>query len=445
VPEQSIPIAPISPNGYICHKNTSRVQLLPSGVLSLRDVSFDDSGVYNCISPDINGSISFNLTVYHFAYVVNGTAGFEATNGSTQIISCYAKGNPPITTYLWKKNGQPISSDNPHIRQLGANYIQISPVTPEDVGEYECIPQSVAGTHNTSKTQLDVRIFKSFDWIRPHYVKIFPNVSDGYKCIPRTKSFNVTSSGHFLTRGLKLTDEKLYCCFSDDIKGILSIDLSVIGYKPLKPQITQIEFTSDLKYMKVDWTDVARILRPVTNYTLVWTTEPNSNDNNGLVDRQTSSRPSGNATTNSPYHILQFNRRQIYTFQVYAFNDAGDGPISDQETFDVEIEYLRATQFVLAPWWIALIVIVCILLCCICCLCCLICICCLCGRRRKRIYYAEEKERRYSTELAKYRKGGADDDDDSDGESDSSSEGPIEHTSPVDTEAPEEPAAPVEN
>jgi hypothetical protein len=69
----------------------------------------------------------------------------------------------------------------------------------------------------------------------------------------------------------------------------------------------------------------------------------------------------------------------------------------------------------------------------------------LCGRRRKRIYYAEEKERRYSTELAKYRKGGADDDDDdSDGDSDSSSEGPIEHTSPVDTAAPEEPA-PVEN
>ena len=71
-------------------------------------------------------------------------------NGTNVTLQCEASGYPAITRYLWKKNGIPIPGAN-------TNYIDINPVTVEDVGIYECFPQSPAGTFNSSKTQMDIR------------------------------------------------------------------------------------------------------------------------------------------------------------------------------------------------------------------------------------------------------------------------------------------------
>ena len=71
-------------------------------------------------------------------------------NGTNVTLQCEASGYPAITGYLWKKNGIPIPGAN-------TNYININPVTVEDVGIYECFPQSPAGTFNSSRTQMDIR------------------------------------------------------------------------------------------------------------------------------------------------------------------------------------------------------------------------------------------------------------------------------------------------
>lgn len=84
------------------------------------------------------------------------TPDFEAINGTTATIHCHASGSPPVTGYMWKKNGVPIVN-NPHIREADEDHLVIYPVTPEDIGVYECFPQSPAGTFNSSRTKLDVR------------------------------------------------------------------------------------------------------------------------------------------------------------------------------------------------------------------------------------------------------------------------------------------------
>ena len=61
-------------------------------------------------------------------------------------------------------------------------------------------------------------------------VAIAPSAPSGYNCTPPIPQGQVTTSGTLMiSSGLDTSDEGEYRCVSDDVNGIVVIDLNVVG------------------------------------------------------------------------------------------------------------------------------------------------------------------------------------------------------------------------
>ena len=59
---------------------------------------------------------------------------------------------------------------------------------------------------------------------------IAPSAPSGYNCTPPIPQGKVTTSGTLMiSSGLDTSDEGEYRCVSDDVNGIVVIDLNVVG------------------------------------------------------------------------------------------------------------------------------------------------------------------------------------------------------------------------
>lgn len=235
---------------------------------------------------------------------------------------------------------------------------------------------------------------RTLDWLVSYREPIFPAVSEPYRCIPPPVPFNVTATGHLVTTGLKLRDSKLYCCYNKDINGTIFFVLSVTGHVPLTPNIVTVRFYSsqdERQWLYIEWSNVSTLLQPITRHTLQWNITVK--DNGGVVDKRTSHLRNSSVDTPNTYYYLPYNEGEIYSFIVYASNQAGRGQASRPVAFDIDVQLgllSGSASQGLQAWIIALIVFILVLLCCICCICCWICICCLCAKNKKKTYYAED-------------------------------------------------------
>ena len=61
-------------------------------------------------------------------------------------------------------------------------------------------------------------------------VTIAPSAPSGYTCTPPIPQGELTTSGTLIiSSGLDISDEGEYRCVSDDVNGIVIIDLDVVG------------------------------------------------------------------------------------------------------------------------------------------------------------------------------------------------------------------------
>ena len=233
-------------------------------------------------------------------------------------------------------------------------------------------------------------------------MKIFPNVSSNYRCRPRPRRFNITASGHLVSNGLYLNDSRLYQCNHRDINGTLSIDLTVKGYVPRTPTFIKFVFSPNVpESLEIAWTNVTTKIQPVTSYILSWNitkksddTSDDDKDGDDIKDRQlriTNRNNTGTLSTDKTYHYFPYKRQEIYSFSVYAVNEAGRGLSAKGAPFDVDYEFSILPSNMLTIGWIIFIIIICLLFCCCCCLICLLLLCCLCKRNKKRTYFAEKR------------------------------------------------------
>ena len=165
--------------------------------------------------------------------------------GSDVTLTVTASGDPSDITYVWKKNGVIIPGET-------SNTLTLNNVSGDDIGQYECIPSNSVGSHNSSIIQVDVNCefhqqmavinklsFFIYIYIVPSFkvdaledtsVTIAPSAPSGYNCTPPIPQGKLTTSGMLMiSSGLDTSAEGEYRCVSDDVNGIVVIDIDVVG------------------------------------------------------------------------------------------------------------------------------------------------------------------------------------------------------------------------
>jgi len=119
----------------LMHDNKTNIE---SGLLIIRNLSIEDSGVYECIAENIHGKISHSITlqvqgkyllfgnfintylnvsnifvyILEMPYVKNGPSESVVINeGSSETLKCEARGTPP-PKIIWYLNGKPVNDTN---------------------------------------------------------------------------------------------------------------------------------------------------------------------------------------------------------------------------------------------------------------------------------------------------------------------------------------------
>ena len=180
-------------------------------------------GEYTCVSNDVNGVVVIELDIVASAYITSSSEDVTANAGSDVTLEITANGDPDDITYVWKKNGVIIPGET-------SNTLVLNNVSGDDIGQYECIPSNSVGSHNSSIIQVDVT-FPSFpvDTLEDTSVTIAPAAPSGYNCTPLIPQGELTTSGTLMiSSGLDASAEGEYRCVSDDVNGIVVIDLDVV-------------------------------------------------------------------------------------------------------------------------------------------------------------------------------------------------------------------------
>jgi hypothetical protein len=136
------------------HENNLPVSViewtLPDGgieygpVLQISNVQIEDEGVFRCTLRLSNGSETNSIELEHKLFVYDPpqpseySAPIRVFSGTTVVLSPILKNepHPPLTEYLWKKDGQPVESTY-SITQQGS--LKITNAQSEDEGTYTVI------------------------------------------------------------------------------------------------------------------------------------------------------------------------------------------------------------------------------------------------------------------------------------------------------------------
>ena len=187
--------------------------------------------------------ISVSAVPIATAYITSSSGDLTADAGSEVTLTVTASGDPDDITYVWKKNGVIIPEET-------SNTLILNNVSGDDIGQYECIPSNSVGSHNSSTIQVDVNCefhqqlavvnkLSSLIYIVPSFkvdaledtsVTIAPSAPSGYNCTPPIPQGELTTSGILMiSSGLDASSEGEYRCVSDDVNGIVVIDIDVVG------------------------------------------------------------------------------------------------------------------------------------------------------------------------------------------------------------------------
>ncbi|NXO02352.1 BASI protein, partial [Rhinopomastus cyanomelas] len=119
----------------------------------------EHSGVYKCVyktSPEISAEV----TVSVLPQVVPYKKSEHGNEGDTGVLTCKSPSFPPVSTWLWYKNGQPIvNGSGRHIIKSSGNKTELRILKlniEEDTGDYHCNASNPLGS-SSSTVNLRVR------------------------------------------------------------------------------------------------------------------------------------------------------------------------------------------------------------------------------------------------------------------------------------------------
>ena len=77
--------------------------------------------------------------------------------GFTERLDCPVDANPPVTEFVWTKNGLVIMFQNSPLQQLANGSLLVEQVTQSDAGNYRCTAKSSVGYDDSEIMQVEVK------------------------------------------------------------------------------------------------------------------------------------------------------------------------------------------------------------------------------------------------------------------------------------------------
>ena len=77
--------------------------------------------------------------------------------GFTEKLDCPVDANPPVTEFVWTKNGLVIMFENSPLQQLANGSLLVEQVTQSDAGNYRCTAKSSVGYDDSEIMQVEVK------------------------------------------------------------------------------------------------------------------------------------------------------------------------------------------------------------------------------------------------------------------------------------------------
>ncbi|XP_072408881.1 neogenin-like isoform X6 [Chiloscyllium punctatum] len=323
---------------------------LPSGSLEIGNVSDSDAGSYRCsvetaglskMSEETELTISPEIGIERKMKFLQQPVPISKIAGQTVILPCVVSGYPTPTIH-WSRNSETIFERFQKITLVGSGSLQISDVSEDDAGIYNCIVENGNETMH-AQTELSVQVPPHF-LKRPANIYAHESMDIVFECevigspMPTVKwikngdmvipsdYFKIVNERNLQVLGLVKSDEGLYQCVAENDVGnerasaqliILEHAAAAAGHLPSAPRDVMALLVST-RFIKLTWRPPAEPHSEILTYSVYY-----SRDGTNRERVENTSRPGDLEVT-----IGDLMPDVKYVFRVVAHNKHGAGESS---------------------------------------------------------------------------------------------------------------------
>ncbi|XP_067829535.1 neogenin-like isoform X2 [Heptranchias perlo] len=216
---------------------------LPSGALEISNASDSDAGPYRCsvetagsskTSDEVELTVLPEMGAERKLKFLQQPVPISKVSGQTVILPCVVSGHPTPTIH-WTRSEETISERSQRITLVGDGSLQITDVTEEDAGIYECLAENGNETLQ-AQAELNVQVPPRF-LKRPVNIYAHESMDIVFECevtgapMPTVKwikngdmvipsdYFKIVNEQNLQVLGLVKSDEGLYQCVAENDVG----------------------------------------------------------------------------------------------------------------------------------------------------------------------------------------------------------------------------------
>uniref|UniRef100_UPI0037E8347E neural cell adhesion molecule L1.2 isoform X2 n=1 Tax=Semicossyphus pulcher TaxID=241346 RepID=UPI0037E8347E len=160
----------------------SRLSLTTSGSLILKDITFQDTAIYQCLASNKHGTILTNTNIYVIELppqiLTEDGNTYTFAEGQKALLECDTFGSPKPKVIWESSSTSPLLAD-PRVNPLANGVLEISNVTQDDEGIYTC---SVQNTSLSIGAELEV-LNRTVIVTPPQSLKMQPGSTAIFTCV----------------------------------------------------------------------------------------------------------------------------------------------------------------------------------------------------------------------------------------------------------------------
>ncbi|XP_067829538.1 neogenin-like isoform X5 [Heptranchias perlo] len=322
---------------------------LPSGALEISNASDSDAGPYRCsvetagsskTSDEVELTVLPEMGAERKLKFLQQPVPISKVSGQTVILPCVVSGHPTPTIH-WTRSEETISERSQRITLVGDGSLQITDVTEEDAGIYECLAENGNETLQ-AQAELNVQVPPRF-LKRPVNIYAHESMDIVFECevtgapMPTVKwikngdmvipsdYFKIVNEQNLQVLGLVKSDEGLYQCVAENDVGnerasaqlIILEHAATAGLLPSAPR-DAVALLVSTRFIKLTWRPPAEPNGEILAYSVYY-----AKDGANRERVENTSRPGDLEVT-----IGELMPDVKYVFRVVAHNKHGAGESS---------------------------------------------------------------------------------------------------------------------